>query len=111
VEVQCGAAVALAARFGLDYGVVVYTLVEHVAGMVEATHGRESTLAREVRGEHGRLRAQALGVMGGDSELVKRWLEESRVWERLEEVASSGWDWWVEWSGSRQPGSGLLIEE
>lgn len=101
------AAKALADRFQIDWGVLVWALVSDVASKVVQSHGPTNSLTREILTEFKQLRDE-MRAMGGTEPNAATL---KPIWERLQEMAKDGWGWWREWERKRVERSEKLIAE
>ena len=104
-RVENEAAKALAERFQINWGVLLWSFVSDVAGKAVDSHGEKSRLVAEVGKEYMRL-SEEMRSMGGQPpppETLKL------VQERLAVIAKEGWQWWREWERNRVGGEGRLI--
>ncbi|MCJ1388083.1 hypothetical protein MMC18_000927 [Xylographa bjoerkii] len=83
---------ALEQKWGLEWGVVVWGLLQEVEGSVGGSHGAESRFAAEVRREGERFRVDARGGPYGEKGPGRRDVE--REWGKLRKVADEGLAWW-----------------
>lgn len=82
---------SLGLEFGLDWGMVVYTLVKEVSDQVLKSHGLESRFSLEVGREMGKIKQEARDTRG---EPIEEDLERTKA--QLGAVANKGWDWWIQ---------------
>ena len=94
---------ALASYFGLDWGLVVYTLVKDVNDQMLKSHGPGTRFGADVERDMLGMKKGARDTFG---EPTEEEFEETRL--LLRNVASQGWSWLKVWSKDRKSRQLLL---